>query len=403
MKITHSLGALALGAVVAHAAHAESNVTLYGLIDTGITWSSNQHGSQNVEMTSGKLSGTRWGIRAVEDLGGGLKTLAVLEDGFNSASGVTLQNGRMFGRQAYVGLSQDRYGTLLLGRQYTPLALYGGFLTSALRWGTSLMVHPLDLDLLGGTTRFNNAIDYESPNYGGMTYKLQYAFSNQASGQAGAGVSNNREWGGAIRYVGHGLTFAAGYTDIDVPDSTTNTNGAVVGDYQSGLPLWVRQVDTTFSGKPASTATLAIGEQKTGMLASLYSVGKWSVGAVLSRTLLNHNTMTKASTAALNGVGSLTLNVAEFNLAYQATPSNTTGLMVTYSNSKFASGTSSSTPHWWQFGIGNDYFLSKRTDVYVAAACEIGSGRDAIAQITLNAPSSTGNEVGISAGIRHRF
>jgi GBP family porin len=167
--------------------------------------------------------------------------------------------------------------------------------------------------------------------------------------------------------------------------------------------LWVRQVDTTFSGTAGSAATLAIGEQKTGMLASLYTVGKWSIGAVLSRTLLNHNMMSKASTAALNGVGSLTLNVAEFNLAYQATPANTTGLMVTYSNSRFVSGTTSTAPHWWQFGIGNDYSLSKRTDIYVAAACETGSGRDAIAQITLNAPSSTRSEVGVSAGLRHRF
>jgi GBP family porin len=397
------LCALALGATCAQLSHAQSSVTLYGLIDTGITWSSNQHGSSNMEITSGKLSGTRWGIRVTEDLGGGWRTLGVLENGFNSASGAALQNGRMFGRQAYVGISADRYGSLLFGRQYTPLALYGGFLTAALRWGTSLMVHPLDLDLLGGTTRFNNAIDYESPSYGGVTYKLQYAFSNQSDGPAGAGFANNREWGGAIRYVGHGLTLSAGYTQIDRPDAASNINGAVVGDYQSALPLWVRQVDITLSGAASSTAALAVGGQKTGMIASLYTLDRWSIGAVVSRTLLNDNSLTHASAVSLNGRGSLSLNVAEFNLAYQATPANYTGMMVTYSIAQFQSGTVHTSPHWWQIGIGNDYFLSKRTDVYVAAAYEFGSSRDAIAQITLNAPSSTRTEAGVSVGLRHRF
>jgi GBP family porin len=265
------------------------------------------------------------------------------------------------------------------------------------------MVHPLDLDLLGGTTRFNNAIDYESPSYGGVTYKLQYAFSNQSDGPAGAGFANNREWGGAIRYVGHGLTLSAGYTQIDRPDAASNINGAVVGDYQSALPLWVRQVDITLSGAASSTAALAVGGQKTGMIASLYTLDRWSIGAVVSRTLLNDNSLTHASAVSLNGRGSLSLNVAEFNLAYQATPANYTGMMVTYSIAQFQSGTVHTSPHWWQIGIGNDYFLSKRTDVYVAAAYEFGSSRDAIAQITLNAPSSTRTEAGVSVGLRHRF
>ncbi|WP_250519182.1 porin [Caballeronia sp. ATUFL_M1_KS5A] len=397
------LCALALGATCAQLSSAQSSVTLYGLIDTGITWSSNQHGSSNLEMSSGKLSGTRWGMRVTENFGGGWRALGVLENGFNSANGAALQNGRMFGRQAYIGVSGVSYGTLLFGRQYTPLALYGGFLTAALRWGTSLMVHPLDLDLLGGTTRFNNAVDYESPNYGGVTYKLQYAFSNQAQGAAGTGFTNNREWGGAIRYVGHGLTLSAAYTQIDRPDAASNANGAVVGDYQSALPLWVRQVDITLSGAASSTAALVVGSQKTGMIATLYSLDRWSVGAVVSRTLLNDNSVTRASTASLNGKGSLSLNVAEFNLTYQASPANYTGVMVTYSGAQFRSGATDTSPHWWQVGIANDYFLSKRTDVYVAAAYETGSSRDAIAQITLNAPSSTRTEAGVSVGLRHRF
>ncbi|VVE51414.1 porin [Pandoraea anhela] len=397
------LCAFALGVACASTSYAQSNVTLYGLIDTGITWSSNQYGSSNWEVTSGKLSGARWGIRFTEDIGDGWRALGVLENGFNSANGAALQNGRMFGRQAYIGVLNNTYGTLLFGRQYTPLALYGGFLTSALRWGTSLMAHPLDLDLLAGTTRFNNAIDYESPNFGGFTYKLQYAFSNQASGSAGTGFSNNREWGSAIRYVSNDLTISAGYAQISRPDSASNANGAVVGDYQTALPLWVRQVDSTLSGTSPSAAALVVGIQKTGMIAMLYTLDRWSVGAVVSRTLLSDDVMTHASTTNMNGNGSLSLDVAELNLTYQITPANYTGLMVTYSSGQFQSGATHTSPHWWQIGIANDYFLSKRTDVYVAAAYEIGGARDAIAQITLNAPSSSRTEAGVSVGMRHRF
>ncbi|SDV50766.1 porin [Chitinasiproducens palmae] len=393
------LCALVLGASIAQLSHAEGNMTLYGLIDTGVTWSNHQKGGDTVEMTSGKLSGARWGIRGSEVLGNGWRAEAVLENGYNSASGATLQSGRMFGRQSTVGLSNVRYGTLRLGRQYTPLALYGGPLTAALRWGTSLMVHPLDLDLLGGTTRFNNAIDYESPDFGGWRYRVQYALSNQA----GAGFANNREWGGAIRYRSEHTTFVAGYAQLARPDSATNANGATTGDYQSALPLWIRQVDATLAGTPASSAMLAVGTQRTGMAAIVQTIERWSVGTTLSRTLLSQNVVTGAHTSGLNGTGSLSLDVAEANLTFRATPLNHTGVMVTYSSGRLQSGGQRASPHWWQFGIGNDYFLSKRTDVYVAAAYIMGSARDAIAQITLGSPASGRTEAGVSIGMRHRF
>ena len=55
--------------------HAQSAVTLYGLVDAGITYTNNQKGASNIQQTSGKLSGSRWGLRGVEDLGDGLKTV----------------------------------------------------------------------------------------------------------------------------------------------------------------------------------------------------------------------------------------------------------------------------------------------------------------------------------------
>ncbi|HLX01286.1 MAG TPA: porin, partial [Trinickia sp.] len=128
-KIALSTLSLAvLGA--AGAAHAQSSVTLYGTIDTSLTYVHNaaknsQGQSQNLwalgNASDGDLSGTRWGLKGAEDLGGGLKAIFQLENGFNPSTGQLGQGGREFGRQAFVGLDSDKFGTFTLGRQYDPL------------------------------------------------------------------------------------------------------------------------------------------------------------------------------------------------------------------------------------------------------------------------------------------
>lgn len=122
----------ALMGVFATAAHAQSSVTLYGLIDAGITYTNNQNGHSNWKETSGLVNGSRWGLRGAEDLGGGLKAIFTLENGFNIANGKLGQGSREFGRQAFVGLSSNQLGSVTLGRQYdsvidfrAPLALTG--------------------------------------------------------------------------------------------------------------------------------------------------------------------------------------------------------------------------------------------------------------------------------------
>src|SRR5579864_3561933 len=92
----------------AGAAHAQNSVTLYGIIDTGLTYRHNVDGqTSQYSMSSGNLSGSRWGLKGSEDLGGGVKTIFALENGFNSSTGKLGQNSRMFGRQAYVGLQRE--------------------------------------------------------------------------------------------------------------------------------------------------------------------------------------------------------------------------------------------------------------------------------------------------------
>ena len=65
-----------------------------------------------VKLYQGNLQGSRWGLKGTEDLGGGLKAIFQLENGFDVNNGKLGQGGLLFGRQAYVGLTSRlvRYG-----------------------------------------------------------------------------------------------------------------------------------------------------------------------------------------------------------------------------------------------------------------------------------------------------
>src|ERR1700688_50443 len=127
-------------------AHAQNSVTLYGVIDEGFDYTNNVNGKKDYELQSGYAQGSRWGLKGAEDLGGGVKALFQLENGFDVNSGNLNQGGRMFGRQAYVGLSSAKLGTVTLGRQYDSVVDYLAPLTANGNWAGYLMSHPLDND-----------------------------------------------------------------------------------------------------------------------------------------------------------------------------------------------------------------------------------------------------------------
>lgn len=126
------------------------SVTLYGVVDTGIEFVNHIGADKNTVTRMNNLSGTvpsRWGLRGTEDLGGGgLKAAFALESGFSPDSGVSNQGGRLFGRQAWVGLD-GRWGQVSLGRQYTMLF-----------WST------LEADMLGPNTFGSSSLDSYLPN-----------------------------------------------------------------------------------------------------------------------------------------------------------------------------------------------------------------------------------------------
>lgn len=117
-----SLLLLAAGLTSGGAAFAQSNVTIYGIVDTSIHYLSNANaqGNSNVRMDNGAIANSRIGFKGTEDLGGGLKAMFQLENGFSSDTGAMQQGGSLFGRQSWVGL-QGGFGKVRVGRQNTPL------------------------------------------------------------------------------------------------------------------------------------------------------------------------------------------------------------------------------------------------------------------------------------------
>ncbi len=119
-------GVVSVGAnCIASDAHAQSSVVLYGIVDGGIAYVTNaaQAGGRNqssTQMFSGGEAADRFGFRGIEDLGGGLKAVFQLENGFSVTNGTLQQGGRLFGRQAFVGL-ESPIGSLTLGRQRVPI------------------------------------------------------------------------------------------------------------------------------------------------------------------------------------------------------------------------------------------------------------------------------------------
>ncbi|MDR5821734.1 porin [Caballeronia sp. LZ043] len=164
----------------------QSSVTLYGIVDTGIEYYDNvPKGGSFVGMPS--LTGempSRFGLRGVEDLGGGFKTFFVLENGFATDSGALNYGGRLFGRQANVGLSGD-YGSFTLGRQMN-MSMYA--LLNADVIGPS--IHSMaSFDGYLPNARSDSAIGYLG-EFHGVTAGGTYSFGRDAAGPAGPSATN---------------------------------------------------------------------------------------------------------------------------------------------------------------------------------------------------------------------
>lgn len=365
------LMAATLGAF-AGTAQAQGSVTLYGVLDQSFGWQNNVGGKSLVNTSSGARQGSRWGLRGTEDLGGGLKAIFVLENGFDLGNGQALQGKRMFGRQAYVGLSSDTFGTLTLGRQYDALVDFVAPLTIAARSTGGIGAHVLDFDNLDNSHRANNAIKYTSANYGG----LSFGGTISPGGIAGA-PGKNLVWSLGANYANGPVVLAAAFLKSKDPTFSVLPN---IKDAGRADPTLVAAIDTL--GVRSDYRVAAAGAS--------YTFGPARIGAVYSDA--------KQDIGILSVDNSLRAKTAEINFGYQLTPALNTGLGYSYTTLRAADAKT----RFHQVSLGTSYALSKRTDVYLIGAMQ-KTDKGTAAMLNGLAPSSTDKQVSVRAGIRHRF
>lgn len=294
--------ALAAFGALAGAAHAQSNVTLYGLVDLYVGKSTTKttlgaastNSSTGMGLNSGGLNGSRWGVRGVEDLGGGLKTTFQLESGFDASNGV---GNAGFNRTSKVGLTGG-FGSFEMGRQYTQMFLlmdgFDGQGTSSFS-ATNAIFGNAAATAAGAQApalRRDNMLQYTTPNLGGFTGVAQYAF-----GENGArGVSSGHTTSLSAMYAGGPVAVQGVYEAVKAPGSggaTAKSTGLGVSyDFTvlKVLAQFISQKDGLAAGKKdrgyvlsmavpvgsAGSLNAGIGSETTKLTATGADVGKTS-------------------------------------------------------------------------------------------------------------------------------
>lgn len=380
----YSLMLAASGALLASTAHAQSSVTLYGIIDGGFMYTNNvfksatSHGGL-FQATSGNINGSRFGLRGTEDLGGGLSAIFVLENGFNVQNGKQGQDGRLFGRQAFVGLSSNQYGAVTLGRQYDSLVDFVAPLSAtAGSFGDTGFAHPFDNDNLNHSVRMSNSVKYASIDYAGFKFGTLYAFSNSTD------FAINRAYSFGASYAYGPLKAAAGYLQINGSNSTTNTGGAI------------DTAESTANGNGG----FQVGADRTRTFGGALN---YAFGPALVGFVYTHAQYT-GSTSFGSAHGEVRFDNYELNGKYVLTPALTLGVAYVYTDGHVDDTTRGNDPKWSQVDAQVVYAFSKRTDVYLEGMYQHAIGQGYVAYINNSGgASSTGNQVVATVGMRHRF
>ncbi|WP_354684065.1 porin [Cupriavidus necator] len=386
------LAGFALIGGFAQMACAQSSVTLYGVVDEGMTYNNNAGGHHQFGLVSGVIQASRFGLRGTEELGGGMKALFVLENGFDASTGKLGQGGLMFGRQAYVGLSGN-YGTVTMGRQYDSVVDFVGPLNVGAQWGGFYNAHPGDIDNLNNSSRVNHAIKYRSQDYGGFSFGGVYSLGGVAGSPA-----RNQIWSLGAGYGSGPLRLGLGYLNVRNPNASFYGTG-VTANTTGSAPLHT----LTNIGSPVQSGYASARSQAVVAAGAAYNFGAATLGTTYSNTRFKDLGDLSSGPNPFGYRGTATFNNVEVSFKYQLTPALLLGVAADY-----ARGSGINDASYRQFVLGADYNLSRRTDVYAMAIYQKASGIDstgkrAVAAINGVRPSADDSQTVLRVGLRHKF
>jgi predicted porin len=358
----HLAAALA-AAFCASAASAQTNVTVYGIVDTSFAHTNNVDAAGHSMTKMPTLTGSvpsRLGFRGSEDLGNGQSVIFALEDGINVDIGTPSQGGRLFGRQAWVGLKGE-WGTLQLGR--VPNMTFYSMIKSDVLGPNLFSISSIDLYI--PNARSDNAIAYMG-TFKGLTVGATYSLGRDASAAGGPAATNCagevagdakacRQYTGLLGYDANTYGVTASY------DKLYGNAGAAFGLTSSA----------NYDRRTTLNGYVMLGKTKLG-------------GGVMDRKTFAAAGVTESDLYYL-GVShpvapQLTLDAQLARKNVKGSPNDSTMLVARLT-----------------------YALSKRSAVYAAAGRMDNHGQAAIALDAGGAVAPGRAQNGVMGGIRHVF
>ncbi|CAB3709836.1 Outer membrane porin protein [Achromobacter deleyi] len=364
----------ALFAALSGVAHADTSVTLYGLIDTGVGFQrikgNDGYKESKVGMTNGVSSGSRWGLRGAEDLGDGLSAVFTLESGFNSANGQSGQSSRLFGRQATVGLKSDSWGLLEFGRQTNIASKYFGAIDP---FGASYGQANVGAAFgAANTVRHDNMVQYSTPSFGGFQVGLGYSFNVADTTAAQTGfktADNTRAITAGVRYVNGPLNVALSYDQLNLANQVAGAN-------DSSPKQWI--IGGSYDFEVVKLA-LAYGQTRDGWFTG-QAINAFGSGSTTAKSF-GSNVVAKdfKSNSYLVGLSAPIGGASSILASWQRADANNTALTGDDATMNI-------------YSLGYTYNLSKRTNLYALASYATNFA-------FIDGVKST---VGL-VGVRHRF
>jgi outer membrane protein OmpU len=345
-----------------------SYTQIFGILNVGVTAlnnvsTANGSGSQ-VKMQPGENSLSFFGFRGGEDLGGGNFAFFSLQSFVNLNNGTAGQGTAFFNKNAYVGLGNRQFGSVMLGRndQFANQQCY----VSGICWlGQISSLHPGNLDKIGGGN-LSNMIKYASPQIGDFWFGAYYSL-----GDANGGTNTGRAIGADLAFKHGPVAINASYESI---------NGANVAPLNPAIGFGT----SIFLNQPVTPASVFnLQHQDIAYLGGRYELGNFIFSAVATNVAMKYR-----------GVSD-NFRTYEASVTYRFAP-DISGIGGCW-RSSFESS------RWNTCQLAASYAFSKRTTVILAETFQRATGSNQKAQLFNSGPSTSLTQNAISIGIQERF